>query len=122
MTSSLFLATLVWTKYFIHILTLSTMKPVIRLSVSEAAKMFGISQRTVRRAIQNSDVTYVVVQGRYKLNFESLLRWSQRTTTVKNKRDKKGIGQYVDKWKISSKLYSPNPKTLDEETDAPTSV
>ncbi|HAU66396.1 MAG: hypothetical protein UT30_C0001G0070 [Candidatus Uhrbacteria bacterium GW2011_GWF2_39_13] len=98
------------------------MKPVIRLSVSEAAKMFGISQRTVRRAIQNSEVTYVVVQGRYKLNFESLLRWSQRTTTVKNKRDKKGIGQYVDKWKISSKLYSPNPKTLDEETDATTSV
>lgn len=98
------------------------MKPVIRLSVSEASKMFGISQRTVRRAIQNSEVTYVVVQGRYKLNFESLLRWSQRTTTVKNKRDKKGIGQYVDKWKISGKLYSPNPKTLDEDTDVPTSV
>lgn len=91
------------------------MKPVIRLSVSEAAKMFGISQRTVRRAIQNSDVTYVVVQGRYKINFESLLRWSQRTTTVKNKRDSQGIGQYVDKWKISGKLYSPNPKTFDEE-------
>ena len=122
MTDSLFLARLVLTKYFIHSLPYPSMKPVIRLSVSEAAKMFGISQRTVRRAIQNSDVTYVVVQGRYKLNFESLLRWSQRTTTVKNKRDNKGIGQYVDKWKISNKLYSPNPKTLDEETDAPTSV
>ncbi|NQV90368.1 helix-turn-helix domain-containing protein [Candidatus Uhrbacteria bacterium] len=91
------------------------MKPVIRLSVSEAAKMFGISQRTVRRAIQNNEVTYVVVQGRYKLNFESILRWSQRTTTVKNKRDNQGIGQYVDKWKISAKLYSPNPKSLDKE-------
>lgn len=88
------------------------MRSVIRLSVSEAAKMFGVSQRTIRRAIQREDITYVVVQGRYKLNFESLLRWSQRTTTVKNKRDNQGIGQYVDQWKISGKLYSPNPKAL----------
>ena len=92
------------------------MKPVIRLSVSEAAKMFGISQRTVRRAIKNQEVTYVVVQGRYKINFESLLRWSQRTTTVRNKRDQKGIGQFVDNWKINNTLYSPNPKKLEEES------
>jgi excisionase family DNA binding protein len=91
------------------------MKSVIRLAVSEAAKMFGISQRTIRRAIQSGDITYVVVQGRYKLNFESLLRWSQRTTTVRNKRDKSGIGQFVDKWKINAKLYSPNPQSLSEE-------
>lgn len=91
------------------------MKPVIRLSVSEAAKMFGVSQRTIRRAIQAGEIIYVVVQGRYKINFESLLRWSQRTTTVKNKRDNQGIGQYVDKWKISSKLYSPNPQAVDQE-------
>ena len=90
-------------------------KPVIRLSVSEASKMFGVSQRTIRRAIQNQDITYVVVQGRYKINFESLLRWSQRTTTIKNKRDKQGIGQYVDQWKINSKLFSPNPKSIEEE-------
>ncbi|HBK35316.1 MAG: hypothetical protein UU08_C0011G0005 [Candidatus Uhrbacteria bacterium GW2011_GWE2_40_58] len=86
--------------------------PVIRLSVSEAARMFGVSQRTIRRAIQNQEVTYVVVQGRYKINFESLLRWSQRTTTVRNKRDGKGIGQYVDQWKIKNKLFSPNPENL----------
>jgi excisionase family DNA binding protein len=90
------------------------MKSVIRLAVSEAAKMFGVSHRTIRRAIQAGDVTYVVVQGRYKLNFESLLRWSQRTTTVRNKRDKTGIGQYVDQWKINAKLYSPNPESLEE--------
>jgi len=91
------------------------MKPVIRLSVSEAAKIFGVSQRTIRRAIQTAEITYVVVQGRYKINFESLLRWSQRTTTVKNKRDNLGLGQYVDQWKISGKLYSPNPQSVVEE-------
>lgn len=88
--------------------------PVIRLSVSEAARMFGVSQRTVRRAIKNQEITYVVVQGRYKINFESLLRWSQRTTTVRNKRDGKGIGQYVDRWKIKNKLFSPNPGSLNQ--------
>jgi excisionase family DNA binding protein len=91
------------------------MNQLIRVSVSEAAKLFGISQRTVRRAISNQDVTYVVVQGRYKINFESLLRWSQRTTTVRNKLDNGGIGQYVDQWKVRNKLFSPNPKTVDGE-------
>lgn len=90
---------------------------VIRLSVSEAAKIFGISQRTVRRAIKDQQITYVVVQGRYKINFESLLRWSQRTTTVRNKRDKSGIGKYVDQWKIKNKLYSPNPQTLTQSNN-----
>ena len=88
---------------------------VIRLSVSEAARMFGVSQRTVRRAISNGDVTYVVVQGRYKINFESLLRWSQETTTVRNKMNKAGLGQYVNQWKIRNKLYSPNPKSLKKD-------
>ena len=90
-------------------------KAIIRLSVSEAARMFGVSQRTIRRAIADGNLTYVVVQGRYKINFESLLRWSQRTTTARNKRDKQGIGQFVDQWKIKNKLFSPNPKSLEEE-------
>lgn len=81
---------------------------MIRLSVSEAAKMFGISTRTVRRAIAKGEVTYIVVQGRYKINFESLLKWSQSSTTVRNKRDKAGIGQFVQKWRIKNTLYSPN--------------
>ncbi len=93
------------------------MKSVIRLSVSEAAKMFGVSQRTIRRAIKSDDITYVVVQGRYKINFESLLKWSQRTTTIKNKRDNAGLGQYVNQWRISGKLYSPNPKSLSDSEE-----
>lgn len=94
------------------------MKDAIRLSVSEAARMFGVSPITIRRAIKDQEITYVVVQGRYKINFESLLRWSQRTTTVRNKRDESGIGQFVEQWKIRNKLFSPNPRGVkeDEET------
>lgn len=87
-------------------------KEVIRLSVSEAAKLFGVSPLTVRRAIAAKEITYAVVGGRYKINFESLIKWSQRTTTIRNKMATRGIGQYVDKWKIKNTLFSPNPKII----------
>ncbi len=85
---------------------------LIRLSVSEAGKLFGVDQKTIRRAIKNQEIRYVVVRGRYKINFDSLLKWSQKKTTIKNKNNKYGLGQYVDTWKINNKLYSPNPKTI----------
>lgn len=90
----------------------------IRLSVSESARMFGVSTRTIRRAIADNEVSYIVVHGRYKINFESLLKWSQSSTTVRKKRDQAGIGQFVDKWRIKNTLYSPNPKPLLESDES----
>jgi len=81
---------------------------IIRVSVSEAAKLFGVSQRTIRRALQNEELTYIVVTGRYKINFESLVKWSQKRPRTQNKLNNNGIGQYVNQWKIKNKLYSPN--------------
>ncbi len=92
-------------------------KEIIRVSISEAARLFGVNTQTIRRAIKAQEVTYVIVSGRYKLNFESLVKWSQRHTTIKNKLVKKGIGQFVDKWKIKNPLYSPNPKSLTPAAD-----
>jgi excisionase family DNA binding protein len=94
---------------------------IIRLSVSEAAKLFGVSARTIRRAIATNEISYIVVQGRYKLNFESLLKWSQSSSTVRNKRDRVGIGQFVEKWRIKNRLYSPDPRTIkSDESDVET--
>lgn len=90
-------------------------KHPVRVSVSEAARLFGVDPHTVRRAIKREDLRYIVVQGRYKINFESLVNWSQNRTSVKNKMEEKGIGQYVDKWKIKNKKFSPDPKTLTKE-------
>ncbi len=87
-------------------------KELVRVSVSEAARLFGVNTQTIRRAVAAQEVTYVIVAGRYKLNFESLVKWSQRHTTVKNKLANRGIGQFVDKWKIKNPLYSPNPKSV----------
>ena len=88
------------------------MAEIIRLSISEAARIFGINPQTIRRSIKDGEITYVVVRGRYQLNFESVLKWSQQSKRLKNKMAQKGIGQFVDKWKIGNKLYSPNPKNI----------
>jgi len=82
----------------------------IRISISEAARLFGLDSKTIRRAIKAGELRYIVVRGRYKINFESLLKWSQVKPTVRNKSNTQGIGQYVEKWKISNKLYSPKPE------------
>lgn len=88
------------------------MSNVIRVSVSEASRLFGVEAKTIRRAIKTQQLKYIVVCGRYKINFTSLLEWSQSKTTVKNKLANRGIGQYVDQWKIKNRLYSPNPEAL----------
>jgi len=89
---------------------------IIRVSVSEAARLFGVSTLTIRRALQQKEVTYVVVQNRYKISFESLVKWSQRTITAKNKLANRGIGQFVESWKIKNTLYSPNPKMFENKS------
>jgi excisionase family DNA binding protein len=91
----------------------------IRVTISQAANLFGISQKTIRRAIANQEMLYIVVRGVYKINFESLLKWSQSRATTRNKFAKEGIGQYVSQWKIKNRLYSPNPKAIPTDEEKP---
>jgi excisionase family DNA binding protein len=81
----------------------------LRLSVSQAARLFGVSDRTVRRALALNQIRYIVVRNRYQLNFESLLNWSQQSTHLSNKLEKNGLGQWVEKWKIHNPKFSPRP-------------
>ncbi len=85
---------------------------IIRVSISEAAKLFGVNAQTIRRAIKREELSYVIVQGRYKISFESLLTWSQGHATINNKMESRGIGQFVDQWKIRNKIYAPNPHII----------
>lgn len=93
------------------------MNSPIRLSISEAARLFGINHITIRRAIKEGKLSYVVVRGRYQLNFESVLKWSQESVRTKNKLETAGIGQYVNQWRIKNPLYSPNPKLIEKKED-----
>jgi excisionase family DNA binding protein len=46
---------------------------VIRVSVSEASRLFGVDQKTIRRALNDQELKYIVVRGRYKIKFYSIL-------------------------------------------------
>jgi len=85
----------------------NTKEEVVRLTISEAAKLFGVNPRTVRRAISAQQLRYIVVRNRYKISFPSLVSWSQNQATVRRKRDTQGIGQWVDQWRIRNLKYSP---------------
>ncbi|OGL89064.1 hypothetical protein A3H75_01430 [Candidatus Uhrbacteria bacterium RIFCSPLOWO2_02_FULL_51_9] len=89
-------------------------KHIIRVSVSEAARLFGVNAQTIRRALLAGDLSYIVVAGRYKVNFESLVTWSQKTT-IQAKTTKRGIGQFVERWNIAGKLYSPSVNIVPQD-------
>jgi excisionase family DNA binding protein len=84
----------------------------IRISVSEASRLFGVSNKTIREAIRNQELRYIVVKNRYKISFESLLNWSQAKTRRRNLLSTDGIGQFVEQWKIHNRKFSPNPELL----------
>lgn len=81
----------------------------VRVTVSEASRLFGVNPRTIRRALSAGELTYIVVRGRYKIAFPSLVSWSQHNAKRQNKRDQQGIGQWVETWRIRNTLYSPRP-------------
>ena len=90
---------------------------IIRVSVSEAGQLFGVSSKTIRQAIKAKELRYIVVRGRYKINFNSLVEWSQKSTRRANQLKNQGLGQYVDQWKIQNKKFSPNPETIKKLTE-----
>jgi len=96
-------------------MTENPQKQVVRVSVSEAARLFGVSAQSVRRALKAEEINYIVVAGRYKISFESMVKWSQQKTHRQNQLNNTGIGQYVSKWKIKNKLYSPSKKLIQKK-------
>jgi len=89
---------------------------IIRISISEASRLFGVSTKTIRQAIKLQEITYIVVKSRYKLNFASLVEWSQKSTRRKNIFYGQGIGQYAEQWKIKNRKYSPSEKLIQKNT------
>jgi excisionase family DNA binding protein len=86
---------------------MSETEKTVRVSISEASILFGVSQKTIRRAIQSGELRYIVVRNRYKIAFHSLVAWSQKNIRLQKKRDEKGIGQWISQWKIRNIKYSP---------------
>ena len=70
----------------------------IWLSVSESAKIGGITNKTIRRAIQANSIKYKILKNRYFVDLASLIQYLIKTKKLENKLNKYGIGQYIEKW------------------------
>jgi hypothetical protein len=83
-------------------------KNPIWLSVSEAAKLGGVKDKTIRRALKaDSGLKFKVINNRYQIDLASLIAYLQRNTKLKNKLMDFGLGQY---W--------PRPTTIKPQTEA----
>ena len=68
------------------------------VSVSEAAKLGGVSARTVRRSLEAKQVRYKIVNNRYLIDFASLIIFLHSKKKLFNKLSHFGLGQYIKKW------------------------
>jgi hypothetical protein len=69
------------------------------LSVSEAAKLGGVTTKTIRRAIQSKSLIFRIFQNRYQIDLKSLINYLFTSKKLENKLKTQGIGQYIDKWR-----------------------
>ena len=69
------------------------------LSVSEAAKIGGVKNKTIRRAILFNSIKFRIIHNRYQVDLSSVLDYLFSKTKLKNKFNQFGLGQYVDKLK-----------------------
>ena len=71
----------------------------IRLSVSETAKLAGVDNKTIRRAIKDKRIKYKVFENRYAIRLSSLIEFVHGAKKIRNKFFTHGLGQYVDTFK-----------------------
>lgn len=75
-------------------------KREIWLSVTEAADLAGVNDKTIRRALKESSLLlYKIVKDRYKIELKSLIKYMELNTKLNNKFLNYGLGQYVKEWK-----------------------
>jgi len=86
-------------------------KKEIWLSVSEAADLGGVGDKTIRRALKESELLeYKIVKDRYKIELESLINFMNLNTKLNNKFLNYGLGQYVELWKSMKRIKTKKGK------------
>jgi hypothetical protein len=72
----------------------------IWVSVSEAANLGGVQNKTIRRALKEAkELKFKIVKNRYQIELGSLILLLHRNTKLKNKLKEYGLGQYINEWK-----------------------
>jgi hypothetical protein len=74
----------------------------IWVSVSEAASLGGVQNKTIRRALKtSSELKFKIIKNRYHIELGSLIIFLHRNTKLKNKLKEYGLGQYINEWKAN---------------------
>lgn len=71
------------------------------LTIKEAETLSGISAMSIRKAIKTKEIDYSLDNKKYKIEFDSLLKWCYSSTRRKNVFNTIGIGKYVNSWKTT---------------------
>jgi len=69
------------------------------ISISMAAQLGGINNKTIRRAIQAKKIRYKITGNRYFVDFNSIFRYLYKSKKLRNKLLEYGVGQYIIKWR-----------------------
>lgn len=73
----------------------ASVKHQLWLSVSEAAKLGGVKDKTIRRALKTeTGLKFKIVKNRYQIELGSLIIYLHKNTKLKNKLMDFGLGQY----------------------------
>ncbi len=71
------------------------------VSVSQAAKLGGVQEKTIRRALKiPGALKFKIIKERYQIELGSLITYLQQNTKLKNKLSFYGLGQYVKEWRF----------------------
>ena len=72
-------------------------KEPLWLSVSESAKLGGVTDKTIRRALKvDGLLKFKIIKNRYQIELGSLIMYMQRNKKLKNKFLLSGLGQYFN--------------------------
>lgn len=69
------------------------------LSVSEAAKIGGVTTKTIRRALQLEKLKFRILHNRYQIDLKSVVNFLFSSKKLENKLKTQGLGQYINKWR-----------------------
>jgi AraC-like DNA-binding protein len=69
------------------------------LLISEAAKLAGVSAKTIRRAVKETEgLSFRIINGRYYVELLSVVEFLEKSTKLSNRLNTFGLGQYVKEY------------------------
>jgi hypothetical protein len=72
----------------------------IYINIQEASKISGLSRNTIRKSLKSNELSYFFEKGKYSVDMENFLKWIFQSQRKINIIKTKGIGKYIQTWKI----------------------